>query len=101
MTIDDKIRHEKLQHDINRKAARISALSTGQIDKYEDFAGEEILPSGPSQLIQQTKFTYTPLGKVFGKQTEKQADALKSLKIPNKIDEIKQIESIFPKNQLN
>ena len=35
MTIDDKIRDEKLQYDINRKAAKISALSSGKIDKYE------------------------------------------------------------------
>ena len=35
MTIDDKIRDEKLQHDINREAATISALSSGKVDKYE------------------------------------------------------------------
>ena len=45
MTIDDKIRDEKLQYDINRKAAKISALSSGKIDKYEYVTGEEILPS--------------------------------------------------------
>ena len=47
MTIDDKIRYEKLQYDINREAAKISALSSGAIDKYEYLTGEEILP--PSQ----------------------------------------------------
>ena len=45
MTIDDKIRDEKLQFDINREAAKISALSSGKIDKYEYLANEEILPS--------------------------------------------------------
>ena len=45
MTIDDKIRDEKLQHDINREAAKISALSSGKFDKYEYLAGEEILSS--------------------------------------------------------
>ena len=44
MTIDDKIRDEKLQYDINREAAKISALSSGKIDKYEYLLGEEILP---------------------------------------------------------
>ena len=44
MTIDDKIRNKKLQHDINREAAKISALSSGKIDKYENLTGEEILP---------------------------------------------------------
>ena len=45
MAIDDKIRDEKLQYDINRKAAKISALSSGIIDKYEYLTSEEILPS--------------------------------------------------------
>ena len=45
MTIDDQIRNEKLQYDINREAAKISALSSGKINKYENLAGEEILPS--------------------------------------------------------
>ena len=45
MTIDEKIRDEKLQHDINREAAKISALSSENIDKYEYLTGEEILPS--------------------------------------------------------
>ena len=43
MTIDDKIRDIKLQYDINKEPARISALSSGKIDKYEYLTGEEIL----------------------------------------------------------
>ena len=42
--IDDKIRYEKLQYDINRDAAKVSALSSGKIDKYEYLTGEEIVP---------------------------------------------------------
>ena len=68
MTIEDKIKDEKLQYDINREAAKISALSSGKIDKYEYFTGEEILPSNQQQIIQQAKFTYSPLGKAFEKQ---------------------------------
>ena len=45
MTIDDQISDEKLQYDINREAAKISVLSSAEIDKYEYLAGEEILPS--------------------------------------------------------
>ena len=45
MIIDDHIRDEKLQYDVNRDAAKISVLSSGKIDKYEYFTGEEILPS--------------------------------------------------------
>ena len=44
MTIDDQIRDEKLQSNINREAAKISALLSGKIDKYEYLTGEEILP---------------------------------------------------------
>ena len=68
MTIEDQIKDEKLQYDINRKAAKISALSSGKIDKYEYITGEEILLSNQQQIIQQAKFTDSPLGKAFEKQ---------------------------------
>ena len=68
MTIEDQIKNEKLQYDINREAAKISDLSSGKIDKYEYLTGEEILPSNQQQIIQQAKFTYSPLGKAFEKQ---------------------------------
>ena len=87
MTIEDQIRDEKLQYDINREAAKISGLSLGKIDKYEYLTGEEILPSDQQQIIEQAKFTYSPLGKAFLKQTrtledqgKKQVDALVALK---------------------
>ena len=57
MTIDDKIKDEKLQCDVNRQATKISALSSGKVDKYEYRTGEEILPSDQSKIIEQTKFT--------------------------------------------
>ena len=85
MTIEDQIKDEKLQYDINREAAKISALSSGKIDKYEYLTGEEILPANQQQIIEQAKFTYSPLGKAFEKQIktiedqgEKQVDALKA-----------------------
>ena len=70
MTIEDQIKDEKLQYDINREAAKISALSSGKIDKCEYLNGEEILPSNQRQIIEQAKFTYSPLGKAFEKQTK-------------------------------
>ena len=70
MTIEDQIRDEKLPYDINREAAKRSALSLGKINKYEYLTGEEILPSNQQQIIEQTKFTYSPLGKTFEKQTK-------------------------------
>ena len=45
MLINDKVRDEKLQYNINNEAAKISELSSGKNDKYKDFTGEEILPS--------------------------------------------------------
>ena len=86
MTTEDQIRDEKLQYDINREAAKISALSASKIDKYQYLTGEEILPSNQQQIIEQAKFTYSPLGKTFEKQTKaiedqerKQIDALAEL----------------------
>ena len=70
MTIEDQIKDEKLQYDINRKAAKISALSSSKIDKYQYLTGEEVLPSNQQQIIEQAKFTYSPLGKTFEKQTK-------------------------------
>ena len=60
MIIDDQIRDEKIQYDINKEAAKISALSSIKIDKYEYLTGEEILPSNQQQIIEQAKFTYSP-----------------------------------------
>ena len=68
MTIEGQIKDEKLQYDINREAAKISALSSGRIDKYEYLTGEEILPLNQQQIIQQAKFNYSPLGKALEKQ---------------------------------
>ena len=68
MTTDDQLEDEKLQYDINREAANISALSSGKIDKYEYLSVEDILPSNQKQIIEQAKFTYSPLGKAFEKE---------------------------------
>ena len=51
MTIDGKIRYEKLQNDINREAAKISVLPSGKIDKYEYLIGKEMLSSDQSRII--------------------------------------------------
>ena len=113
MTINDQIRDEKLKYDINREAAKISALSSGKIHKYEYLTGEDILPSNQQQIIEQAKFTYSPLGKAFEKQTKtiedqgkKQIDALKSLKPKEQTKSIKEIftegyDSVEIKNELD
>ena len=70
MTIEDKIKDEKLQYNIDREAAKILALSSGKIDKYEYLTVEEILSSNQQQIIEQAKFAYSPLGNAFEKQTK-------------------------------
>ena len=100
MTINDQIRDEKLQY-INREAAKISALSSGKIHKYEYLTGEDILPSNQQQVIEQAKFTYSPLGKVFEKQIktiedqgQKQVDALNVLE-PKAIESWSNIKPVI------
>ena len=70
MTIEDQIRDEKLQYDVNRETSKILALSSGKTDKYEYLTGQEILPSNQQQIINQAKFSYSPSGKAFEKQTK-------------------------------
>ena len=93
MTIEGQIKDEKRQYDINREAAKISALSSGKIDKDEYLTGEEILPSNQQQIIQQAKFTYSPLGKAFEKQIKtiedqgkKQVKAIQDKQLVNNDD---------------
>ena len=74
MTINDQTRDEKLQHDINREAAKISALPSGKIHKYKFLTGEDILLSNQQQIIEQANFTYSPLGKAFEKQIKTTED---------------------------
>ena len=112
MSINDKIRDEKLQYHINREAAKISALSSGKIDNYEYLAGEEIIPPDQRRVIEQAKFAYSPLGKAFEKQAEvieeqgkKQVEALEVLKPEENKEDIKSMEGLFPKgmraNEIN
>ena len=72
MTITDqiiilnrKILQNEAQNDLDRKAAKISALSSNNLDKYEYLTGEG-LGLKPSS-IEQAKFEYSPLGKIFNK----------------------------------
>ena len=102
MAIEDQIKDKKPQYDINREAAKISALSPGKIDKYEYLTGEKILPSNQQQIIEEAKVTYSPLGKAFQKQTkiiedqgEKQINAIET-----NIQKLT-IKNIIPENILN
>ena len=97
MTINDQIRDEELQYDINREASKISALSSGNIHKYEYLTGEDILPSNQQQIIEQAKLTYSPLEKAFERQikttedqSKKQVDPLENLKLKEKTKPIEE-----------
>ena len=67
MTIYDKIRNEKLQHDINRAIAMISALSSVRKKKYEYLKSVEMLPTQQYEIAEDTIFFYSPVGKVLEK----------------------------------
>ena len=92
MSINDQIRNEKLRYNINREAAKISALSSGKIHKYEYLTGEDILPSNQQQIIEQAKFTYSPLGKGFEKQIKTIEDQGEK--------HVKDLEDLKPKEQI-
>ena len=122
MTIDDKIRDEKLQYGINRKAAKISASSSGKFDKHGNLTGEEILLSDQSRIIQQARFAYSPLGKSFEIKTivgqwKKHVEDLKPItqkltikdairknalikKAKNELNKIKEIEKTVTRENL-
>ena len=78
---DDKIEANKAQYDLDREAAKISALSSGELKKYEYLTGEDL--GYKPDIIQKAKFEYSPLGKVFNKgldDSDKNEEFLKRLK---------------------
>ena len=79
--LDDKVKTNKAQYDSDRQAAKISALSSGELDKYEYLTGEDLRYK--SDVVQNVTFEYSPLGKVFNKgldDSNKQEGLLKRLK---------------------
>ena len=67
--IDNKIKANQAQYDLDRLAAKISAYSSGDLRKYECLTGED-LGYKPS-VVEQAKFDYSPLGKIFNKGLKK------------------------------
>ena len=79
--LDNKIRSNQAQYDLDRQNTKISALSSGELDKYEYLAGEDL--GYKPDLVQKAKFEYSPLGQVFNKGLktgEKRVGLLKRLK---------------------
>ena len=62
---DDKIKANQAQYDLDRETAKISALSSGELEKYEYLTGEDLgyIPG----VVEKAKFEYSPLGKFFNK----------------------------------
>ena len=80
--LDDKIKAHQAQYDLDRKAAKISALLSKELDKYEYLTGKDL--GYKPGVVEQAKFEYSPLGKVFNKGLEKEdekGELLKRLKI--------------------
>ena len=67
MTINDKIRDEKLQYDISKESSKLLVLSSGKIDKNQYLTGEEISSSDQSRIIKQAKLTNAVSGKILEK----------------------------------
>ena len=66
--LDDKIKANKAQYDLDREVAKLSALSSGELQKYEYLTDEDL--GYKPDVIQKAKFEYSPLGKVFNKRLD-------------------------------
>ena len=89
--LEDKIKAEKLAHDVSETAAKISALKSGDIDKYEFLTEQEVIPRGAEASLASVQFEYSPLGKAFEKQVQaieeqgdKQVQALMDVSSPDR-----------------
>ena len=94
--LDDKIKANKAQYDLDREAGKISALSSGELEKYEYLTGEDL--GYKPDIIQKAKFEYLPLGKVFNiglVESDKKEGLLKGLKNTedNSEEQLKMIEN--------
>ena len=79
--LDDKIRENKAQFDLDRQTAKISALSSDELEKYEYLTGENL--GYKPDVVQKAKFEYSTLGQVFNKgfdTSDKKEGLLKKLK---------------------
>ena len=90
------------QYDLDRKTAKISALSSNNLDKYEYLTGEDL--GLKSSTVEQAKFEYSPLGKIFNKglsEDDKKEGLFKRINnIENKIKDENQKELKPIKNEV-
>ena len=83
--INNEIMQNEAQYDLDRKAAKISALSSNNVDKYEYLTGEDL--DLKQSTVEQVKFEYSPLGKIFNKGLDKDDDKKEGL-----LERLKNIE---------
>ena len=79
--LDDKIKPNKAQYDLDRQAAKISALSSGELEKYGYLTGEDL--GYKPDVVQKVKFQYSPLGEAFHKAFKKDDKNKKVIKYNN------------------
>ena len=91
-TIDKKIEQNKAQYNLDRETARISALSSGNVSKYEFFTGKDVFPE--NDLLERAtalkRFVYSSLGKELKKQTSAAVKKYQNFDIIFKPNEIEQ-----------
>ena len=101
--LDGKIKANQAQYDLDREAAKISASSSNELDKYEYLTGEDLIYK--PGVVEPTKFEYSPLGKVFNKGLGKKDKKEKQLKMIEKKDskqlDIKSVINIFDEELKN
>ena len=68
--LDDKIKSNQTQYDLDKEAVKIFALSSKELEKYKYLTSEDL--GHKSRVVEQAKFEYSPLGKVFNKGLEKE-----------------------------
>ena len=103
--LDDKVKANKAQYELDRETAKISALSSGELKKYEYLTGEDL--GYKPDVIQKAKFEYSPIDKVLNKgldESNKKEEVLRRLEnveskneqqlqtIRDQKDELKKIE---------
>ena len=79
--LDDKIKSNTVQYDLDSEAAKISALSSKDLEKYEYLTGEEL--GYKPDVTQRAKFEYSPLGEAFNKVFKKAGKNKKVIKNDN------------------
>ena len=84
-------------------AAKLSALSSGKVDKYEFLISEAILPPDQKRMTEQINFLYSPLGKAFQEQTKTIDDNYKEIfeeLVKERFDEIRELTNEINQNDL-